>query len=190
MAIPRTSASSVFGVSTFIRIFKQRFVALFLFALFASSSVIALAPVQAWAAAKSSNTTPRPLAVTSSQYAPAADISQANNKIKSAAGLSSPGSKSPQLKAGEMTDKRTPTSTTTRNTDGTLTEKQYLTPQFYQKDNSLQPVDTTLVEDTNAGDAGTGIGKLFGKVESAFSSATTYTVALIYLTDPIRLTKL
>jgi RHS repeat-associated protein len=76
----------------------------------------------------------------------------------------------------ELTDKRTATSTVMQNEDGTLTQKNYFTPQFYQKDNAWQRIDSTLVEDKNAGDAANPLAKSVGQVESWLSSTTNFTI--------------
>ncbi len=78
--------------------------------------------------------------------------------------------------ATELTEKRSATSSTYRNRDGSLTTKQYYAPKFFKKDGAWKTIDTTLVEDKNAGDAGTALGKALGEVQSWFGSAKTYTV--------------
>lgn len=79
-------------------------------------------------------------------------------------------------KAEELVDKRTANTATYRNTDGTTTVRQYTAPRFYQKDGAWQSINTKLVEDKNAGDAGNIFGKLWGQAESVFTDTTTYTV--------------
>lgn len=51
----------------------------------------------------------------------------------------------------ELTDKRDAYSTTFRQTDGNLRRIQYLTPQFYQVNDSWQPINTTLQAEVNGG---------------------------------------
>lgn len=80
-------------------------------------------------------------------------------------------------KAEEITSKRTANSTTSRNTDGSYTTKQYADPIFYKQSGEWQKIDTTLVEDKNAGDAGNIFGKVWGQMESWFTDTTTYTVS-------------
>ncbi|HJP96917.1 MAG TPA: PA14 domain-containing protein [Candidatus Saccharimonadales bacterium] len=82
-----------------------------------------------------------------------------------------------KFKAEELTDKRTADTATYRNTDGSYTTKKYSSPKFYKKDGSWQTIDTSLVEDKNAGDSGNVFGKLWGQAESVFTSTNTYTVS-------------
>ncbi len=113
-----------------------------------------------------------PLQNTSAQQPAAADAEQrtASNQFSgdqtSAGSPIKDGATPRTFKAEELVDKRTATKTVERNKDGSLTEKQYLTPQFYKKDGAYQPISTTLVEDTNAADSTNLIGKIIGKVES------------------------
>ena len=83
--------------------------------------------------------------------------------------------KSPGVEARELTDKRTARSSLYVNKDGSVTQKNFMEAQFYQKDGAWLDIDTTLTEDKNAGDAGNFFGKLYGQIESWFSSATDYT---------------
>ncbi|HET7302107.1 MAG TPA: PA14 domain-containing protein, partial [Candidatus Saccharimonadales bacterium] len=82
---------------------------------------------------------------------------------------------SPKIQARELTDKRTARTSMRVNPDGSITQRNYFESQFYQKDGQWTDIDTTLTEDTNAGDSGNVFGKLLGKVESLFSDPTTYT---------------
>jgi RHS repeat-associated protein len=77
-------------------------------------------------------------------------------------------------KNGEVVDKRTANSVFTRNADGTTTEKRYLQPVNYQQDGKWETIDTSLIEDKNAGDAGNVFGRAFGQVQSWMSSTTNY----------------
>lgn len=79
-------------------------------------------------------------------------------------------------KQEEITSKRTENSTTFRNKDGSLTTKQYYTPKFFKKDNKWQDIDTTLIEDKNAGDSGNIFGKALGNMESWATKTDTYTI--------------
>jgi RHS repeat-associated protein len=79
-------------------------------------------------------------------------------------------------KEEELVDKRTATSTTHRNKDGSYSVEQYYVPKFYQKDNKWQTIDTTLIEDKNAADSENALGKAWGQVRSWFDGTTTYTV--------------
>ncbi|HEX7963938.1 MAG TPA: PA14 domain-containing protein [Candidatus Saccharimonadales bacterium] len=84
----------------------------------------------------------------------------------------------PTFQPHELTTKRTATSTVHLNKDGSQTETRYLTPHFYQSGGSWQSIDTSLIEDKNAADAGSTVGKAWGTVESWFGGApSTYKVA-------------
>lgn len=82
----------------------------------------------------------------------------------------------PTVTPHEVTSKRTATSSVSVNADGSFTQKNYVTPKFFKKDNAWQPINTNLVEDKNAGDAGTAFGKAFGVAESWLSQEKHYTV--------------
>ncbi|HSX31933.1 MAG TPA: PA14 domain-containing protein, partial [Candidatus Saccharimonadales bacterium] len=82
----------------------------------------------------------------------------------------------PKVQAHELTNKRTATTTTSVNADGTLTTKQYFAPKFFQKGGVWTDIDTLLVEDKNAGDAGTVFGRAFGAAQSWVSSTTNFMV--------------
>ena len=62
-----------------------------------------------------------------------------------------------------------------QNKDGSKTQKNYLTPQFFQKDGAWQAIDETLVEDTNATDGGLA-SSLIGKVQSVFKGEANFKV--------------
>jgi len=76
----------------------------------------------------------------------------------------------------ELTDKRTKNSTMSVDANGIITKKQYFGSQFFQKGGSWADIDVSLVEDKNAGDAGTIFGRALGQVESWMSSTTNYQV--------------
>jgi RHS repeat-associated protein len=76
----------------------------------------------------------------------------------------------------ELTDKRSATTSVSVNADGSLTQKNYFTPQFFKKDGKWADIDTSLVEDKNAGDSGNIFGKALGQVESWVSSTTNFQV--------------
>lgn len=80
------------------------------------------------------------------------------------------------FKEEEVTDKRTANSTTFRNKDGSYTTKRYYAPKFFKKDGKWQNIDTTLVEDKNAGDSGNIFGKALGHAESWFTGTDTYAI--------------
>ena len=76
----------------------------------------------------------------------------------------------------EITDERTATSSVFENSDGSLTQRNYVTPHFYKKDSAWATINNVLSEDKNAGDSGNPLGKLFGQVESWVSPTKNYTV--------------
>jgi len=76
----------------------------------------------------------------------------------------------------ELTDKRTATTSVSIDSKGKMTQKNYMTPHFFKKDNQWATIDTGLVEDKNAGDSGNIFGKALGQAESWFSSSTNFTV--------------
>ena len=82
----------------------------------------------------------------------------------------------PTYKQEELINKRTANSSTFRNQDGSYTTKLYRSPKFFKQSGQWQAIDTTLIEDKNAGDSGNIAGKAWGDVESWFSSTTTYTI--------------
>src|SRR6266545_5413312 len=161
--------------------------ALFLFVAFLAG--IAAPPLSAYAAAQADNAGaanpntpmkqdyPGPLPIVRSDQPVATDVSTVGGlglRKPSGEPLQNPGTFT--FKEGELLDKRTATSTLTRNKDGTLTNKQYFAPQFYQKGTAWQKIDTTLVEDKNAGDSGNIFGQALGQVESWLSSTTHFIV--------------
>ncbi len=81
-----------------------------------------------------------------------------------------------KTKLRELTEKRTANSDVFKNTDGSYTQTYYLAPKYYQKDNQWQTVDTTLVEDKNAGDSDNPFGKLYGQVQSAVDAEQAFIV--------------
>jgi hypothetical protein len=154
---------------------RQRFAALFLFVIF---SVSIVAPTASAYAA----TRPEPDQPVAQDYpgplesrTEPADLAGSLQKAKPMGErLQQSAPKSP-AKTGEIAEKRTAYTTQTRNSDGTVTEKQYFTPIHYQKDGRWETIDTTLVEDKNAGDSHNIAGEAYGQVQSWFSSATHFT---------------
>jgi len=129
---------------------------------------------------------PEAMPTTDTQSKPAADytkqvatglpgISTTEGSVTRAEGITAPQAK-PKGKTEELTDKRTATSETLRNADGSLTQKQYAAPKFFKKDNKWQNIDTGLIEDKNTGDSGNIFGKALGVVESWIKPTTSYTV--------------
>ena len=70
----------------------------------------------------------------------------------------------------ELTDKRTATSSVSVKADGSLEQKNFFLPKFYQKEGKWDDIDMSLMEDKNAGDSGNVFGRALGQVESWFSS--------------------
>ena len=66
----------------------------------------------------------------------------------------------------ELTEKRTATSKVLLGKDGTQTERQYLTPQFYQKNGNWTAIDNSLVEDKNVADSTHWPGQALGVIKS------------------------
>ncbi len=96
------------------------------------------------------------------------------NSTGSSEPLSPPTIQKQSFQPHELVNTRTATSTTYLNKDGSLTKTKYFTPHFYQNNGSWDPIDTTLLEDTNAADSGNFLGQLWGTVESWFSSPNAY----------------
>ncbi len=70
--------------------------------------------------------------------------------------------KPPKITPHELTNKRTATSSVSVNADGSLTQKNYFTPQYFKQDGAWQTIDTSLVEDKNAGDSGNQLRRRHG----------------------------
>jgi RHS repeat-associated protein len=82
--------------------------------------------------------------------------------------------KTPKIEPHELTEKRDARTSVSLNKDGSVTQKNFFEAQFYKKDGAWQDIDTRLVEDKNAGDAGTLLGKAYGQVRSWFASTTDF----------------
>lgn len=76
----------------------------------------------------------------------------------------------------EIVKDRTANTDTFVNKDGSLTKKTYFMPKYYKKGNGWATIHTDLIEDKNAGDAGTWIGEAWGNVESWVSGENNFTV--------------
>lgn len=78
----------------------------------------------------------------------------------------------------ELTEKRTETSDTTLNEDGTITERHYKEPQYFDakdpKDKKLKKIDNALKEDKNAASSSNIAGKALGQVKSVFEGEKTF----------------
>ncbi|HSW80598.1 MAG TPA: PA14 domain-containing protein, partial [Candidatus Saccharimonadales bacterium] len=80
----------------------------------------------------------------------------------------------PTFTPHELLDKRTATSSSYQNADGTITKKNYFSPHYYQNNGSWEPIDNTLVTDDNAADSGNILGQALGAVESFVSTPDTF----------------
>lgn len=78
--------------------------------------------------------------------------------------------------ARELIEKRTPSSTINVNQDGTITEKQYFSPKFFKKEGQWRDIDTSLIEDKNAADSDSVLGRALGNVQSWFSETKAFKV--------------
>jgi hypothetical protein len=82
----------------------------------------------------------------------------------------------PKITPHELIDKRTSTTSVEVNEDGTMSEKHYFAPVHFQKEGKWEVIDTTLIEDKNAGDSGNIFGRAWGNVKSWASGETTFKV--------------
>jgi hypothetical protein len=82
----------------------------------------------------------------------------------------------PKVVPHELTDRRDAVTSVSVNEDGTLTQKNYFTPKYYKQGNDWKDIDSSLIEDKNAGDAGNVFGKLIGQIQSWVSSPTNFIV--------------
>ena len=82
----------------------------------------------------------------------------------------------PKITPHELSNKRTATTSVSVNADGSLTEKHFFAPKFYQKDGAWVDINTALFEDKNAGDSGNIAGRAWGNVGSWFSEAKHFQV--------------
>ncbi|HEU4913808.1 MAG TPA: PA14 domain-containing protein [Candidatus Saccharimonadales bacterium] len=76
----------------------------------------------------------------------------------------------------EIIEKRTETSDTFLEKDGTLTQKTYFMPRYFKDEGRWEKIDTSLIEDKNAGDSGNFLGRALGNVQSWFKNETTFVV--------------
>jgi RHS repeat-associated protein len=140
-------------------------------------------------------TPPKPLKEKQSKNEPAADYkepvsapatenrlpeynaAEANTQATAGEGLQPPTLPDrQQFKEEELVDQRTATSSTHRNKDGSLTTKRFATPKFFKNEGKWKTIDTTLVEDKNAGDSSNFFGRAWGNVRSWAASTRAYTV--------------
>lgn len=112
---------------------------------------------------------------TSTSNSAAAFLSKVADKVDDQP-ISPVGANKPRFTPHELLDKRTATSSTYLNANGTTTTTTYFSPHYYQDNGSWQPIDNTLVEDDNAADSSNVFGKALGAVESWVSSPNAYKV--------------
>lgn len=74
----------------------------------------------------------------------------------------------------ELTEKRTATSSTRINADGSYTQTNYVTPHFYKNGSSWNEINTNLVEDKNSGDSTNIFGRALGQVSSKVDDESGY----------------
>lgn len=132
---------------------------------------------------------PAPIAGRKSSYVPAADHVPSESPIpglppfkksasfgKNGQMLQQPNLTKSVSQEQEVVAQRTANTRTFRNKDGSLTTRRYYAPQFFQKDGGWQPIDTTLIEDRNAGDSGNAFGRALGFMQSWVKDESTFTV--------------
>lgn len=76
----------------------------------------------------------------------------------------------------ELVQKRTADSKTFRSKDGSLKTRQYTGRKHFRQGDDWKQIDTSLIEDKNAGDATNVLGETWGAIRSWFTETTTYTV--------------
>ena len=185
-ALGRSAHSSI---ATMVGYAIQRGIALFLFVV--TLAGILVPPVSVYAATASNASDPTAI---DTKSPPALHESQANNTpsadyAQSINGGLMPGvagqsgdplsGVSPQhavVTPHELVEKRTATSDVTINADGSYSQRNYWAPKYYQSNGAWQPIDPTLIEDTNADDSDNLLGQALNLIGSAFTSPTTFTV--------------
>jgi hypothetical protein len=153
----------------------HRMLAFSLCCLFVFSSMVpTVSAATEMLASDSTGKLPGALATVDPAYAGARDASSSPSaaSLQTTAPVAAPKS----YKKEELTNKRTAFSDVTRNTDGTLTTRQYAAPKYFKQDGSWKTIDTTLVEDKNATDATNPVTKGFSALSTAFTDEKTFTV--------------
>lgn len=113
-----------------------------------------------------------PLEAETAQYPAAVDAEKKSNANEpfsnNATSLSEPlqGETRTTFKEEELVDKRSATTSTFRNKDGSITEKRFLTPQFYKVGSEWKAIRSNIVEDTNAANSTNTFGRFIGDVRS------------------------
>jgi len=76
----------------------------------------------------------------------------------------------------ELTEEREIDKEVFQHEDGSKTERNYLSPKYYEDGEDLTEIDSSLIEDTDASDSGV-VGRTFGKVLSFFrGKKSTFTI--------------
>lgn len=175
-ATKNTKSKAVMGFTTRLDSFLQRSTALFLFAVMLLSTLFVLPPVQTWAEERNAGKLPGPLKEMQVKDAPAADVGMEINGVEQSTPLYDPQTTEQKVSPGEITEKRTATTKTTQNKDGTVTQRTYFSPRHYKEGNTWKEIDSTLVEDKNAGDSGQIFGRAYGNAQSWFGGTDAYTI--------------
>ena len=152
---------------------RQRVFALFLTLLFVfSSSVPTVNALTAANAGKGK--TPQPLSVATPQTAPLSGaVGKADNPAPNG-----PEPGKPQAKGTkhELVDKRTASTKTFDNGDGTAEVHSYMGQVHYKVNGKWQDIDTSLIEDTNAADSTNAVGGAVAWVKGQTQTLHTYKV--------------
>jgi RHS repeat-associated protein len=158
---------------------KQRLIALFLLSVILVGALIPTTSAYAQAELSQQNNEPPKALPVEQPEAPVlkdAEVAPAMALGGASEGFGALGPKAEDKQPGEIIEKRTATSMTIREKDGSFTQREYVTPQFFKTGSDWKDIDTTLIEDKNAGDSTNIFGKVYGQVRSAFTDETTLTV--------------
>lgn len=158
---------------------KHRLIALFLLTIILVGALIPTASAYAQERQAEQNTeAPKALPVEQPE-APVLEDTESTPAMAlggASEGFGSLGPKTEDRQPGEIIEKRTATSMTTRENDGSFTQRQYLMPKFFKTGGGWKDIDTALIEDKNAGDSGNIFGRAYGELRSVFADETTLTV--------------
>jgi RHS repeat-associated protein len=80
-------------------------------------------------------------------------------------------------KKQELVEDRAANKEVFRNSDGSLTERQYLGSKYYKSEGAWQAIDSSIKEDKNAVDSSNVFGQVFGEVQSWAKDQTTFKTA-------------
>lgn len=117
---------------------------------------------------------PGALAEKDAAFAPASGTEGVQTGL--AEGVQDPHSGKIKYEKEELVERRSAFRDVTRLEDGTLSERRYMTPQYFKQGDGWEKIDTTLVEDKNAADSGNIFGQMYGAARSWLTDETTYTV--------------